>query len=60
MSTDIELNSPAHWRKRAEETRCLANQLADATAKQILMDIAESYEQLATLAETRALGNPTK
>ena len=60
MSMDIELNSPAHCRKRAEETRRLANQLADAKAKQTLMDIAESYEQLATLAETRALGDPTK
>lgn len=60
MSTDIELNSPAYWRRRGEETRRLANKLADATAKQTLMEIAEFYEQLAVMAETRALGNPTE
>ena len=60
MSTDIELNSPAHWRKRAEETRRLADNLADPTAKQTVMGIAESYEQLAIMAEKRALANRTK
>ena len=60
MSTDIELNSPAHWRKRAEDTRRLANGLTDATAKQTLMEVAQSYEQLAVLAEARALGNPAE
>ena len=60
MSMDMELNSPAHWRKRAEETRRLANKLADATAKRTVMEIAESYEQLAIMAETRALINPTE
>lgn len=60
MSMDMELNSPQHWRKRAEETRRLANKLADATAKRTVMEIAESYEQLAIMAETRALINPTE
>jgi hypothetical protein len=60
MSTDSELNTPAHWRKRAEETRRLANKLADPTAKQTVMQIAESYEQLAIMAEARALRRPTE
>jgi hypothetical protein len=58
MSTEIELNSPAHWRKRAEETRRLANQLSDPVAKQTVMEIAQSYDELAAMAETRALGKP--
>ncbi|MFM9845949.1 MAG: hypothetical protein ACKVP3_02160 [Hyphomicrobiaceae bacterium] len=57
---DMELNSPAHWRKRAEETRRLANNLSDPAAKQTVMEISESYEQLARMAETRALVNPTR
>lgn len=59
MSTDIELNSPAHWRKRAEETRRLANRLVDPTAKQTVMEIAQSYEQLAVMAEARNLSKPS-
>ena len=54
-----ELNSPAHWRKRAEETRRLAHHLADPVAKQTVMEIAQSYEELAIIAETRALSTPT-
>jgi hypothetical protein len=59
MSTDADLNSPAHWRQRAEETRRLATQLADPVAKQTALEIARFYEQLATMAETRTLGRTT-
>ena len=41
---------PAHWRKLAEQTRRLGNYLT----KQTVMEIAQSYEQLAVMAETRA------
>jgi hypothetical protein len=58
MSTHPELNSPAHWQKRAEDTRRLANQATDPVAKQTLLQIAQSYEQLAVMAETRALDKP--
>jgi hypothetical protein len=59
MSTDIDLNSAAYWRKRAEEARRLADQLIDPVAKQTVMEIAQSYEQLAIMAEARALGAGT-
>lgn len=55
----MDLNSPAHWQQRAEETLRLANQLVDPAAKQALLEIAQSYEQLAIMAATRALGKST-
>jgi hypothetical protein len=47
------INDPAYWRERAEKARRTAEQLADAFAKQTLLDIAHSYEKLAALTETR-------
>jgi hypothetical protein len=47
------INDPAHWRERAGEARRIAKQLADIVAKQILLDIALSYEALAKIAEER-------
>ena len=57
MSIENELNSPAHWRKRAEDTRRLASQLVDPVAKQTAMEIAQAYEQLAIMAEAGALAH---
>jgi hypothetical protein len=51
MSPD-KIDTPENWRKRAEETRRLANQLADPVAKQTATEIAEAYEKLAVIAET--------
>jgi hypothetical protein len=45
------INDPAHWRQRAEEARRIAEQLADAVAKQTMLDIARSYDNLAELTE---------
>ena len=42
-------NDPAHWRQRADECRKVAEQL-DATAQKTMLEIAELYERLATLA----------
>jgi hypothetical protein len=47
------INSPAYWRERAVEARRIADELTDAVAKQTLLDIARSYDDLATLTETR-------
>jgi hypothetical protein len=45
------INDPAHWRKRAQEARRTAEQLADAVAKQIMLDIARAYDNLAELTK---------
>ena len=47
----LPINDPAHWRERAEEARRVAEQLADAVAKEMMLDIARSYNSLAKLAE---------
>lgn len=52
------LDDPEHWRRRAEETRRVAEQLDDPVAKQILLDIANSYDQLAKSAEARRASKP--
>ena len=49
----ILIDDPEHWRQRAKESRALAGQLDDPTAKQTLLEIAQSYEELAELAEKR-------
>jgi hypothetical protein len=53
----ILIDDPEHWRQRAKESRALADQLADPTAKQTLFEIAQSYERLAELTERRSAAN---
>jgi len=43
----------AHWRKRAEEMRRLADQTTDAEEKQLLFGLAADYDRLAKRAEDR-------
>jgi hypothetical protein len=43
-------NDPAHWFRRAHETRRLAEGIADAEAQRTLLKIAEEYERLAQRA----------
>ena len=45
------LNDPKHWRKRAEATRAKADILADQSARQKLLRVADEYERLAQRAE---------
>jgi hypothetical protein len=54
MKAKSIIDDPAHWRRRAEEARRVADQLDDPIAKKTMLDIALSYEQLATLAKARA------
>jgi hypothetical protein len=49
------LNDPAHWRRRAQETRSIADRLNDPIAKQTMLEIAQLYEQLAAIAKTRLI-----
>jgi hypothetical protein len=55
---DGHINDPAHWRKRAEEARKMAEQIDDVLAQAAMLRIAEDYEQLAKRAEARAIGGP--
>jgi hypothetical protein len=50
-------NDPENWRTRAAEARAMAEQLSDARAKQAILDIAKSCEQLAEHLEQRQSEN---
>ena len=54
--TPTPIDDPAHWRQLAEEARRMADQLADPETKQMMLEIAASYEELAGIAEARAKG----
>lgn len=43
-------DKPMHWRMRADMTRTIAEGMPDA-GRRILLDIAQSYEQMATALE---------
>jgi hypothetical protein len=49
-------NDPSHWHQRAEESRVLAEQMSDETAKKMMLRIADDYEMLAARASVRILG----
>jgi hypothetical protein len=49
------INSPSHWRDRAEEARRIAEDMSDAEAKRMMLGIADDYDRLAQHAETRLL-----
>ena len=49
------MNDPDHWRSRAEEARCIAEDMGDAEAKRMMLGIAAGYEKLARHAEGRLI-----
>ena len=49
----IPVNDPAYWRKRAEETRALADEMTDVLAKIRMLKLVRDYEELAIRAEKR-------
>jgi hypothetical protein len=53
-------DDPEHWRQRAKEALRIADRLDDLVAKETMLDIARSYEQLATLAEKKAASKTSK
>jgi hypothetical protein len=50
------INDPNHWRGKADEARAMADQLPDAEAKRLMLEVALAYTQLAQLAEARVRG----
>ena len=49
----IPVNDPAYWRKRAEETRALADEMTDVLAKIRMLKLVKDYEELAIRTEKR-------
>jgi hypothetical protein len=49
----LAINDPAYWRERATEARRIAEELADAVAKQTMLEIARSYDNLAKITAER-------
>jgi hypothetical protein len=49
-------NSEKYWRERAEELRRLAERLRDPWAKEQMLQIAHTYDQLAQRAAERQTG----
>jgi hypothetical protein len=47
------LDDPAHWRRRAAETRQIARTVSDPGTKALLEVVAESYDELSARAERR-------
>src|SRR4051794_40465627 len=41
------LDEPTHWRQRAEQMIAMAQGIADAAAKETMLNIAAGYEKLA-------------
>jgi len=53
MTTNIS-DDPEYWRKQAEEARSLAEQIADAYTKSIMLGVARSYDKIARWVEDRS------
>jgi hypothetical protein len=49
-------NDPQHWLNRAEESRVLAEQMIDETAKEMMLRIVDDYRKLAERASVRLIG----
>jgi hypothetical protein len=47
----LAFGSPEYWRKRAEESRAVADQIVDPDAKEAMFAVAASYEKIALRAE---------
>ena len=47
------LENPTYWHERAEEARTRADLFNGERSRQIMLDIAQSYDQLAERAERR-------
>jgi hypothetical protein len=58
VNTEPIYRDAAHWRVRAAESRALAETIADAVSKRLMLEIAQDYEKLAQRAAIRAKSSP--
>jgi hypothetical protein len=56
MSEKKEMQTPAYWRKRAEEARASAAEMRNPAAKALLEAIASLYDRIAEQTERRSNG----
>jgi hypothetical protein len=49
-----DLNDAKHWRDRAAEIRVLAEEMKEADARTMMLNLAMDYDKLADRAEDRA------
>ena len=55
--TPNHINDPQHWYDRAAEMRALAETMADARTKAMMLRLADDYDKLADRAAVRVQGN---
>ena len=55
MPISPHFNNPEHWRDRAEEARVLANRMVHPRNREVMLQVAEDYDQLAVRAAQRLL-----
>jgi hypothetical protein len=53
MSPRPLIHDAEHWRKRAEESRTLADRMTDLESRRVMLEIAKSYDELAARAAVR-------
>jgi hypothetical protein len=51
-------DDPEHWRSLAEEVRSEAEQMTNGRAKQMMLNLAETYEAMARRAQKREKNPP--
>ena len=56
MNVASHLDDLERWRQRAEESRAIAKQMNDETAKEIMLRTAGIYDGLAVRASMRSIG----
>lgn len=47
------LDDPKHWYDRADEARCVADQIKDPNSRTMMVNIANGYERIAVRAQKR-------
>jgi hypothetical protein len=58
MTYDSGINNAAHWHERAKDARAIAETMNNDPAKQLMLRIAKSYDDLATWPEKTLLRPP--
>ena len=54
MASSSMKDDPTHWRQLAQEARVAADKLDDPDARKTMLEIAENYEELASIAENNS------